>query len=81
MTAKTITIKLPPKLYSSASKLAQRRKVSLNRLVQESLELLRKSEDSKDFYDSFTLIGNDREESNVSFAAAAQAEVALHERS
>jgi hypothetical protein len=79
MTAKTITLKLPPDLYSSATKLARRRKISLSRLFQEGLEMLRKNEDSARFYDSFTLIGGDRKESDVKFAADAQAEVVRHE--
>jgi hypothetical protein len=81
MTAKTITLRLPPKIYSTATKLARLRKISLNRLLQESLAQMQRDEEGARFYDSFTLIGSDRKESDVKFAADAQAEIVLHERS
>lgn len=67
-------------MYVTAVDLAQRRKTSLNRLIQEGLELLRKAEEDAKLYDSFTMIGSDSESSDVSFAAPDQSEIVLNER-
>lgn len=80
MTSKTITLRLPHELYATAVDLAQRRKTSLNRLIQEGLELLRKVEEDARLYDSFTVIGGDGESSDVGFATPAQSEIVLNER-
>lgn len=80
MTSKTITLRLPQELYVTAVDLAQRRKTSLNRLIQDGLELLRKEEENARLYDSFTIIGDDSGSSDVSFAAPAQSEIVLNER-
>jgi hypothetical protein len=75
MTAKTLTLRLPTELHRKAAALAARRAVSLNRLVQEGLELLQHADEQDRLYEEFGLIGG--EEADISFARAAQAEVVL----
>jgi hypothetical protein len=77
MTAKTLTLRLPPDLHKKATALAAQRAVSLNRLVQEGLELLQQAHEQERLYEEFGLIGGDEAEADVSFAEAAQAEVVL----
>jgi len=80
MTAKIITLRLPPHVYELATQLAERKHISLNRLFQDGLESLNKSEEQQLLYDAFTMLGQDRDETDVSYAGAAQAQVVLNER-
>ncbi len=72
---KAMTIRLPQALYRAGREMAKRRRVSLNRLVQESLQATIKTEEEQRLYDAFTLVGQDAEESSVEYAVAAQLEV------
>jgi hypothetical protein len=72
---KTMTVRLPERIYADSSRLAHRRQVSLNHLIQESLEHELKREDDQHLYDAFTQLGEDAEEYNVEYAIAAQREV------
>jgi len=72
---KTFTVRVPGDLYESSRNVAKRRGMSVNALVQESLARLVQEEEDAAFYDSFTLLGQDAEESSVEFAVAAQSEV------
>ena len=75
MTAKTVTLRLPPGAYDQAAALAQRRRQSLNRLFQDGLVLLDKQEREKQLFDDFSAIaaaGSD--ETDVEFALAAQSQ-------
>ena len=76
---KTMTVRLPIDLYEAGSKVAKRRHMSLNRLVQDSLRAVLKDEADKALYDGFTGIGMDAEMSDVSYAVEAQREVMLRD--
>jgi hypothetical protein len=73
--AKAMTIRLPQALYKAGREMAKRRRMSLNRLVQESLQATIRTEEEQRLYDAFTLVGQDTAESSVEFAIAAQLEV------
>lgn len=74
MTAKTLTLRLPPATYERAARLAKARKQSMNRLFQESLELLDRQEAERRLYDDFSRIAEAGEaETDVGYAARAQA--------
>jgi hypothetical protein len=73
------TVRLPRKLYRASSAAATRRKVSLNRLVQESLAAAIRAEDDKRLYEEFTLLGQDKELTDVEYAFEAEQEVVLRD--
>ncbi len=77
MTAKTLTLRLPAAAYDRAASLARSRKQSLNRLFQESLELLDQQESARRLFDDFSLIADaGSEETDVEFAREAQSQAA-----
>lgn len=74
MTAKIFTLRLPPVEYERVSALAQRRRISLNRLIRESLHLMERQERERALYDDFSRIADAARETDVEFALAAQTE-------
>lgn len=72
---KTLTVRLPLGLYQVCSKIAERRQMSLNALIQEGLTRMIKAEEYGRLYEAFGRLGEDAEESDVEFAAHAQWEV------
>lgn len=76
MTAKVVTLRLPPGEYERATALAQRRKVSLNRLFRESFHLMERQDREKALFEDFSRIGAAFGESDVEFALDAQTEAA-----
>lgn len=77
--AKSLTVRLRPTLYEAATSLAKRRRLSLNALIQESLEEILRIEEEREMYEAATLLGEDPDECDVEYAFAAQAEVALRD--
>jgi hypothetical protein len=75
MTAKTITLRLSPDDYASATTLATRKKLSINKLFIEGMKTLDRQEQKKRLFDDFTLIGDQVEAVEVEFGLAAQSEV------
>ena len=76
---KAMTVRLPIDLYEAGSKVAKRRRVSLNQLVQDSLRAVLKDEADKALYDDFTLAALDKDEVDVEYAFEAQREVVLRD--
>jgi len=72
---KAMTVRLPEELYRTSSKVARRRRISLNELVKESLEAALKAERERGLYEAFGQAGEDVEGADVEFARAAQQEV------
>ena len=77
--AKSLTVRIPVKLYSKAADIAKRRAVSMNALVQGGLEAIVRAEEEQPRYDAYTLLARDTEECDVEYAIHAQAEVMLRE--
>ncbi len=77
---RAITVRLPETVYRSASEMARRNRLSLNRLIQRSVEAAVKEEEQRRLREAFTLVGRDMQESDVEFAHAAQAEVVTGEQ-
>ena len=77
MTTKAMTLRLPPDLYQTGQQIAQQRHMSLNALIQESLQALIRVEQQRRLFDDFTLLGEDMEGSNMDYAFAAQREVIM----
>lgn len=75
----TISIRLPDDLYRASRELAEHRGISLNALVREGLSALIEAEEERRFHDSFALLGEDLEESDVEYALPAQREVMLRD--
>jgi hypothetical protein len=74
--AKSLTVRLPPDLYATATQLAKRRGKSLNALILGSLAAAVKQAEDRELYEAFERLGEDPA-SDVSYAFEAQAEVAL----
>jgi predicted transcriptional regulator len=73
---RALTIRLPPDLYDSVARLARQRKQSLNSLLHDSLAAMVRSAEDRELYEAFERFGPDAD-ADVSYAFAAQAEVAL----
>ncbi len=76
---RSVTIRLPEKMYREASRAAKAKNVSFNALTQEGLMKILADERERELYDAFTLVGQDVEESSVEYAIHAQAEVMLRD--
>jgi len=72
---KTVTLKLPPRVYKKAAAMAARKEVSLDELFKRWLDQIEKSDQQAQLRAEFTRIGADAAASDVRFAEAAQAEV------
>jgi hypothetical protein len=72
---KTMTIRIPEDIYNFGSRLARNRRVSLNKLITESLEHELRREEEQHLFEAFTELGRDAEDTDVEFAIAAQREV------
>src|SRR5438552_16737111 len=80
-TPKSLTVRLAPTVYEESIKVARRRRLSLNALIQESLRRAIAEERALEMFDAATILGSDPEESDVEFALAAQAEVVFSDES
>lgn len=82
-TSEMLTLRLPAKLHTAVAELARRRAQSVDALIQAQLETLvsaeRKIEEEKARYEDYTLLGQDREATDVDYALLAQAEVMLND--
>ena len=74
---RTLTLRIPPDVYESSRRIAEKRSISLNTLIQQSLEDMIRAEEDRASYDAYTLLGQDAQECNVEYAIHAQAEVML----
>ena len=77
--SRSLTVRLDPFIYSAAAEVARARSMSLNALVEEGLSAAILAAEEKARYDDYTLLGQDAEEVDVSYAFAAQAEVVLRD--
>jgi len=75
--AKILTVRLDPNLYEAATRLSKKRRLSLNALLQESLQRLLKEAEDRELYEAAELLGQSPDECDVEYAFAAQSEVAL----
>jgi len=71
---KALTVRLPVELYEQGRMMARRRRMSLNRFLQEGLRAALWAEEQKRLYAAFGDAGRDSE-ADVEFTVAAQAEV------
>lgn len=76
--AKALTVRLPEDLYRASAEVAKRRKVSLNSLVREGLNIILREEHYVRMYEAFGLVGEDASMTDVEFAVDAQREVVEH---
>ncbi len=75
----TLSVRLPPHLKVRAVLAAKAQQVSFNTFVTGLIEKAVREAEDQELYDAFTELGSDPEMSDVSFAFAAQAEVALRD--
>ena len=76
---KATTVRLPAGLYQAGSEIARRRQMSLNRLMQESLEATVKADERRQLYEAFGRVRRDAEAADVEFAVDAQVEALEHD--
>lgn len=74
LSPRTFTVRFPAKLHESISKVADKRRKSLNILIQEITEEYVTREEEKELFDSFTRLGEDMDTNSVEFAWEAQRE-------
>ena len=73
----TTSIRMPDEVYRHSKAIAERRRISMNQLVQEALQRVISDEQEREMFEAATLLGEDPETSNVEFAFAAQAEAVM----
>ncbi len=78
---KSLTLRLPPDLYLNGRQVAKERNMSLNALIQESLAATVRAEQQRQLFDDFTLLAEDADACDVSFAFPAAVEVILSDDS
>jgi len=71
---KATTVRLPAGLYQAGSEIARRRQVSLNQLLEESLEATVKADERRRLYEAFGRVGREAAAADVEFALEAQVE-------
>lgn len=72
-----ITLRLPESLYQTMKRLSKERKVSVNRLAQESMEKIAREQLEKQMRDAYEELGKDAEENDVEIFLSAECEVVL----
>jgi hypothetical protein len=73
----TTTLRLPPDMAEAVKLEATERGTTMNELIRSLIGAYLKQKDEQRLYDGFTLLGSDREESNVEYAIHAATEVVL----
>ena len=71
------TLRFDPMLYERVKTVSERGGQSVTSFVQEAVARKLREEDAAALFDTFTLAGEDSEETNVEFACDAQREAAL----
>lgn len=72
---KSLTVRLPADLYRASKRIAEKKRISFNALVQEGLTAAMQQDEYARLYEAFGELGEDREECDIEFAAQAQWEV------
>ncbi len=70
-----ITLRLPESLYQTMKRLSKERRVSVNRLAQESMEKIAKEQLANQMRSAYQDLSEDPSENDVDIFAAAQIEV------
>jgi len=74
-----LSLRMPDDIYRASVEIARKRKISFNVLVQEELQRMIREEQDREMYEAGTILGEDPEMCDVSYAACAQAEVMLRD--
>lgn len=74
-----VSVRIPARLKSRAADVARARHVSFNTFVTTLIEKAVHDAEQQELYDAFSELGADTGMSDVGFAFAAQAEVALRD--
>ena len=77
METRQITLRLPESLYQTMKRLSKERRISINRLAQESIEKIAKEQLEKQMRDAYEELGKDLMENDVEIFFAAQREVIM----
>jgi hypothetical protein len=74
---RSLTVRLRPNVYEPGVRVARRRRITLNALLQESLARGIAADEDRQWREWFEALGNETDEDSVEYAEAAQAEVLL----
>lgn len=75
VTARQITLRVPEPLYQQVRELARKRRTSVNRLAQQSLEALAREALEEELRAAYDALGSDAEETDVELFLPAFREV------
>jgi len=78
--SRQITLRLSEPLYDQVRQIARKRRVSINRLAQESLEALTREALAEEMKAAYAALASDPAETDVELFFEAQREVIAHER-
>jgi hypothetical protein len=78
-TSRQITLRLPESLYDQVRQIARKRRVSINRLAQESLESLAREALAEEMRAAYDALASDPEATDVEPFFEAQREVVTRE--
>lgn len=73
----TASVRIPENVFRESEKIARRRKISFNALVQQALLREIEAEQEREMYEAATLLGMDAASCDVDYALYAQSEVML----
>jgi hypothetical protein len=79
MSLHTLSLRVPEDVYKASVEIARKRKVSFNVLVQEELQRMIREDHDREMYEAGTILGEDPDMCDVSYAVHAQAEVMLRD--
>jgi len=71
---KSLTVRISGELHEETVRIATSRGESLNSFVEHAITRAVREQSDREFYDSFTLLAEDAEESDVEFGVNAQVE-------
>src|SRR5216117_2018926 len=77
--SRQITLRLPESLYHQVRQIARKRKVSIHRLAQESLEALAREALAEEMRAAYDALASDPEATDVELFFEAQREVVIRE--
>jgi hypothetical protein len=78
-TLRQITLRLPEALYDQVRQLARKRRISINRLAQESLEALAREALAEEMRAAYAALADDEEATDADAFLPAQREVVNRE--
>mgnify|MGYP001561696915 CR=1 FL=1 len=81
MPIKSFTLRIEEDLYQKTRNIAKKENCSVNSLIEKLILEKLQEKEKKELFDEFSLVGQDKQISNVEFYLNAQKEVLFNEKS